>query len=97
MKLYLNLDLLYIIETYIFPLFYYEYKYDDKSDYFIYSPITHKSICIYYSFNKREYRTDLHKHWVPFYNEDYLHYKPCIKIKLEKKFIDFVKDKLLNK
>ena len=39
---YLNLDLLYNVNNYLYPLFYYEYK--DKNDREVYCPITKKSI-----------------------------------------------------
>ena len=39
---YLNLDLLYVLDNYTFPLFYYSNKY--RSFYKVYSPMTLKSI-----------------------------------------------------
>ena len=39
--MYLNLDLLYNVNKYLYPLFYYEYNYEKRE---IYSPMTKKSI-----------------------------------------------------
>ena len=46
--MYLNLDLLYNVDIYLFPLFYY---YSNSSQYFVYCPITKKSVYQYNNYN----------------------------------------------
>ena len=63
--MYLNLDLLYNVDNYLFPLFYYKYRNPFfKNEYKIYSPVIKKSILkikiddIYFDFITKKYRNE---------------------------------------
>ena len=99
--MYLNLDLLYNVDNYIYPLFYYRVKYGCDE---IYSPMTKKSIYksdynIYYDFITKKYKykgvssfDDTHY----IFTENTLNhngsiYNKCYPFKLSKKDLYFLK------
>ena len=100
--MYLNLDLLYNVNNYLFPLFYYK---DNYGNFEIYSPMTKKSIFtsyynIYYDFitKKYEYLSKIFDFDVTNYifTENILNYrdsilKKCKPFKLESEDLYFLK------
>ena len=99
MPSYLNLDLLYNIDTYLYPLFY--YKCSDRSE--VYSPMTLKSIA---NFNHDTFYFDhitINYHYICTFTEEYTinnghkYSSRCEPFKLSKEQILFLKsNKRLN-
>ena len=103
--MYLNLDLLYNIDKYIYPLFYYKFKYGyDLTE--IYSPMTKKSVykniqdIIYSDFITKKYKgssllgifDDTHYIFTEnLLNYDGFIYNKCKPFKLSKKDLHFLK------
>ena len=90
--MYLNLDLLYNIDKYLFPLFYYKgelYK-------LVYSPMTNKSayfynndFCVYFNYYlKKDYT--ITKDII--YYKDLLLYNKCKPFKINKKHLKFLEN-----
>ena len=98
--MYLNLDLLYNVDMYLLPLFYYKKSIFYRYEIFVYCPITKKSVYQYnnYNYNYNDHITNLCK-WKNntigsfYYDIDCISesYTKCKPFFLEKKYIEYLK------